>query len=46
MRKFRRRDEQINQQELWVRPQELVMGAEDGFYTKLNKVLAGIRAYW
>jgi len=43
MRKFRRRDEQINQQELWVRPQELVMGAQDGFYSKLNKVLAGMQ---
>ena len=40
MGKFRRKDSQVQQQELWVRPQELVMGPQDGFYTKLSAVLS------
>jgi transposase len=40
MGKFRRKDSQVQQQELWLRPQELVMGPQDGFYTKLSTVLS------
>lgn len=39
MGKFRRRDRQNQQQDLWLRPEELVKGAQDGFYAKLNRVL-------
>jgi transposase len=39
MGKFRRKDNQIVQEELWVRPQELARGPVDGFYAKLNGVL-------
>lgn len=40
MGKFRRKDQQSVQEELWLRPQELVRGPQDGFYYKLNGVLA------
>jgi len=40
MGKFRRKDQQSVQEELWLRPQELVRGPQDGFYSKLNGVLA------
>jgi transposase len=39
MGKFRRKDQTDAQQELWIRPQELVLGPQDGFYSKLNAVL-------
>jgi transposase len=39
MGKFRRKDNQIVQEELWVRPRELARGPVDGFYSKLNGVL-------
>lgn len=39
MGKFRRKDQTDAQQELWIRPQELVLGPQDGFYSKLNTVL-------
>ena len=39
MGKFRRKDQQSVQEELWLRPQELVRGPQDGFYSKLNGVL-------
>jgi transposase len=31
------------QEELWLRPQELVRGPQDGFYSKLESVLAKLR---
>lgn len=43
MGKFRRKDRQVIQEELWVRPQELARGPVNGFYTKLNGVLEKAR---
>jgi transposase len=43
MGKFRRKDRQEAQEELWLRPQELVRGPQDGFYSKLESVLAKLR---
>ena len=43
MGKFRRKDQQSVQEELWLRPQELVRGPQDGFYSKLESVLAKLR---
>lgn len=43
MGKFRRKDQQSVQEELWLRPQELVRGPQDGFYSKLERVLAKLR---
>ena len=40
MGKFRRKDQQSAQEELWLRPQELVKGPHDGFYSRLESVLA------
>jgi transposase len=31
------------QEELWLRPQELVRGPQDGFYSKLGSVLTKLR---
>jgi transposase len=42
MGKFRRKDQQSVQEELWLRPQELVRGPQDGFYSKLDSVLCGL----
>jgi transposase len=39
MPKFRRKDTQSQQPEFWLRPEELVVGATDGFYKKLAAVL-------
>jgi transposase len=43
MGKFRRKDRQSVQEELWLRPQELVRGPRDGFYSKLEGVLSKLR---
>jgi transposase len=43
MEKFRRKDQQSVQEELWLRPQELVRGPQDGFYSKLGSVLTKLR---
>lgn len=37
--KFRRKDQQSVQEELWLRAQELVRGPQDGFYARLNAAL-------
>ena len=38
MGKFLRKDQTDPQMELWIRPQDLVMGRQDEFYTKRNAV--------
>jgi transposase len=43
MGKFRRQDQQHAQQELWVPAAAVVTGPQDGFYAKLNAVLAKLR---
>ena len=43
MGKFRRQDQQNAQQELWLPAAAVVTGPQDGFYAKLNAVLAKLR---
>jgi transposase len=42
MGKFRRKDQQSVQQEFWLRPGDLVRGAQEGFYARLNGALEKI----
>ena len=42
MRKFRRKDRQAQQQEFWVRPEELVAAPQDAFYKQLNAALDSV----
>jgi transposase len=39
MGKFRRKDQQSVQEELWLRPGDLVKGPQEGFYARLNAAL-------
>jgi transposase len=43
MEKFRRKDRQSTQDDLWLRPGDLVSGPRDGFYSKLDDVLAKLK---
>jgi len=42
MGKFRRKDQHMVQHEFWIRPGDLVRGAQEGFYAKLNGALEKI----
>ena len=42
MGKFRRKDQQSEQQEFWLRPGDLVRGAQEGFYARLTAALEKI----
>ena len=42
MGKFRRKDQQSVQEELWLRPGDLVRGPQEGFYARLNATLEKI----
>jgi transposase len=42
MGKFRRKDQQSVQEELWLRPGDLVKGPQEGFYARLNAALEKI----
>ena len=42
MSKFRRKDPQSLQADLWIQPGELTKGPKDGFYSKLLDVLEGM----